>query len=78
MSLLHIWTIPACTVREKLHRTADWGLRWVAHLMPRRLAYWVLIDVGVKAIEQMPPTQVVPEVTFFDVLERTGEGVNVS
>ena len=75
MKFWTIWTLSGMALRERLHRTADWALRWVAHLMPRRLAYWVLIDCGVKAIQG---DEIVPEVTFFDVLERTGEGVKLS
>lgn len=56
---------------EKLNRMGEWAMRGIAHHLPRRLAYWSLIDSGVRHIRG---DEVVPDVTFLDVLERAGKG----
>jgi len=61
-----IWTLPGLPLRERLHRTSEWSMRKLAQRMPRRLAYWVLIDAGANHMEN----DVVPEVTFMTVLKR--------
>lgn len=71
MSLSTIWTLPACTLREKLNRTAEWSLRRAAHRIPRRLAYWSFIDTGVRHMGN----DVVPEITYVEVLRRAGDEV---
>lgn len=70
MRLTTIWTSPAMALRERFARTGEWALRHLAHRMPRRLAYWVLIDTGGRYMAN----DVVPDVTFMTVLERAGEG----
>lgn len=70
MKLTTIWTIPAMALTERLHRTWDeWFLPAVAHRLPRRLAYWSLVDSGVR---YMDPEAIVPEVAFTDILQRFG------
>ena len=72
MRLRTIWTIPAMSLRERLRRTGDeWFLRTLAHRLPRRLAYWSLIDSGGRYMRN----DVVPEVSFMTVLERMGREV---
>ena len=67
--LVHIWTIPACTVSEKWHRTREmWWRKLAFHFMPRQLVYWTLIRCGVRAIHD---DEIVPDVTFMTVLDRT-------
>lgn len=67
MKLTTIWTIPAMTVRERLHRTGEAITRSVAHRLPRRLAYWSFIDTAARHIGV---NEVVPEVRVMDVLKR--------
>lgn len=69
MKLTTIWTLPGLPLRERLNRTGEALLRGLAHRLPRRLAYWSLIDSGVR---HMRHDEVVPEVTFMDVLQRAG------
>jgi hypothetical protein len=72
MKLSTIWTLRGLPIRERFARTSEAVVRWVAHRLPRRLAYWSLIDSGVRHME---PSEVVPEVTFMTVLERAGRQV---
>ena len=72
MRLTTIWTIPAMTLAERLRRTGDWAAAAIAHRLPRRLAYWSFIDTGVRHIRS---DEVVPEVTYVDLLQRAGQGV---
>lgn len=69
MRFTTIWTIPAMPLRERLARTGEWALRAIAHRMPRRLAYWVLVDTGGRHMAN----DVVPDVTFMTVLKRAGK-----
>ena len=70
-NLLHIWTIPACSVREKLSRTNEMIWRDLAWHLPRKLAYWSLIHSGNRAFRS---DEVITDVTFMAVLERTPGG----
>lgn len=70
MRLRTIWTIPAMSTRERLDRTADWAAQQVAWHLPPRIAYWSFIRLGVRAIGN----EVVPEVTYVDVLKRVPGG----
>ena len=67
MKLLTIWTLPACSLREKLYRTSDWAWATAAHHLPRRLAYWSFIDSGARLIHS---NEIVPEVHYTDLLAR--------
>jgi hypothetical protein len=67
-----IWTMRAMSLRERLNRTGEWVLRGVAHRLPRRLAYWSFIDTGVR---YMHGDEVVPEVTYTDLLQRAGDDI---
>jgi hypothetical protein len=66
MRLTTIWTLPACTLREKLHRTGGWALIKIAHRLPTALKYRVFIDVGAANMRN----DVVPEVTYMVILQR--------
>jgi hypothetical protein len=63
-----IWTLPASNLLEKVELTEEFAYRTVAHHLPRRLAYWSLIDQGVRHIKE---DEVVPEVLFTDLLQRS-------
>lgn len=67
MKLSTILTLPGATVSEKASRIRELLMTKLAVRVPQRLRYAVLISCGVKAIGN----DVVPEVTFMDVLERT-------
>lgn len=75
MRLRTIWTIPAMSLTERLRRTRDALTLSAAHRLPRRLAYWSLVDTGAR---HMKADEEVPAVTYMDVLERAGEGVSLS
>lgn len=64
-----IWTLRGMRLGERLRRTGSWAALKIAHRLPQRFAYWVLIDQGVR---HMGRNEVVPEVTFMDVLKRAG------
>lgn len=71
MRLKTIWTIPGMALPERLRRTQDSLLLSLAHYLPQRLRYAVLIDTGGRHMQN----DVVPDVTFMTVLERAGQGI---
>ena len=74
MRLTTIWTIPAMSLRERLHRTwFEWALPGIAHRLPRKLAYWSYIDTGVRYIGD----EVVTDVRYTTILERFGKEVEI-
>lgn len=54
MKLSTIWTIPACTLREKLRRTRDWAAQQVAARLPLRVRYWATIQELAYATAKSP------------------------
>jgi hypothetical protein len=72
MRLRTIWTLRGLPLRERLNRTGECIVRGLAHRLPRRLAYWSFIDSGVR---YMRSDEVVPEVTYTDLLQRFGDEV---
>jgi hypothetical protein len=76
-----IWTYPygknngGFTIRERLHRTREIFWRGFAHRLPRKLAFWSFIDSGVR---YMKSDEVVPEVTYTDLLQRVGEDAKLT
>lgn len=40
MKLRTIWTTPAMTFRERLHRTSEWAAIKIAWALPKRVLYW--------------------------------------
>ena len=72
MKLTTIWTITNMSLRERLRRTEEAFWRWLAHRLPRKLAYWSYIDTGVR---HMANNDVVPDVAYMTVLERAGNDV---
>jgi len=73
MKITTIWTMPTLTMRERVSRTVEAAWRGAAHRLPRQLAYWSLIDSGVRHIES---DEVVPDVPFMVILERSGREVS--
>jgi hypothetical protein len=71
MKLSTIWTLRGMAFRERLNRTSEAGILWLAAHLPRRLAYWSFI---VTANRAMKSTDVVPEVRFMDMLQRADGG----
>lgn len=60
------------------YRASKWRHEWrdlvshkVARVLPRRLRYWVLIDMGAAHIHG---NEIVPDVPFMTVLERASSG----
>lgn len=49
MKFTTIWTMPACTLREKLRRTRDWAAQKTGHALPLRVRYWVTMGELAKA-----------------------------
>ena len=60
MKLTTIWTMPDMALRFRLHETREAFWRWLAHRLPRSLAFWSFVDTGVRhtrddeVITQMP------------------------
>lgn len=54
-------------VREWLRRRREDAENGLARLVPKRIAYWVFIQQGIKHIR---PDEVVSEVAYMDVLKR--------
>lgn len=71
MKLTTIWTLRGMKVSERFSRTWELWIQKMAHHMPRRLAYWVLIDQGVRHMED---TEIVPHVGFMDIVQRADKG----
>lgn len=71
MKLTTIWTITNMSLRERLSRTYEAFWRWLAHRLPRKLAYWSYIDTGVRHMGN----DVVPDVAYVTILERAGDHV---
>ena len=44
--------------------------RWLAWKMPKRLVYWCAVRVGAAATTGQWSSQVVPELTLIEALER--------
>ena len=67
MKLTTIWTLRGMTFRERVSRTGEVAIQKIAHHLPRRIAYWSLIDTGVRHIKS---NEVVPDVRFTTILDR--------
>ena len=73
MRFITIWTMPGMAWSERLRRTRDWAMLATAHRLPHRLRYWTLIYEGGRHIGRGDDS--VPEETFMDVVQRSGEGL---
>lgn len=71
MKLRTILTLPAATPQAKAGRVIDNLWAWTARRLPGRLRYESLIICGVRATHD---DEVVTDVRFMDVLDRTPRG----
>ena len=69
-----IWTLPASDTTERLRRTRDALAREVAHRLPRRLAYWSLVDTIVR---HTGATEAPHEVGAVALLDRAAKGLDL-
>jgi hypothetical protein len=73
MKLSTIWTLRGMSLRERCKRTSElWWFYTAPRFLPQRLRYGVLIVEGVRHIAN---DEVVPEVPFMAILERSGADV---
>ena len=70
-----IWTLPASDTTERLRRTRDALAREVAHRLPRRLAYWSLVDTGVRHLGHKEAPY---DLGFVELLNRAAKGLDLS
>lgn len=74
MKLTATW-VSGYPMSEKLHRTREWVWRRFAHMLPRKVAYWSLIDSGIRYMGgPFNPHEVIPDVPFMTVLQRASKG----
>lgn len=70
-----IWTIPACSLLERLQRTRDWAAMAVGARLPVRIRYWVtVLELG-KATMKSPN---VPATPLSDILRNLEAPKSVS
>lgn len=75
MRFLTIWTIPACSLLERLRRTRDWAAMTIGARLPVRIRYWVtVLEIG-KATMKSPN---VPATPLSDILENLEAPKSVS
>lgn len=60
-----IWTLPACTIREKLRRTRDWAAQRVGSFLPQRVRYFVTLREIARATRE---SKNIPATPLEDVL----------
>lgn len=68
MKFWTIWTLPACTLSERLRRTRDWAAQKVAEALPRRVRYWSTIGDLVTATANEPGE--VPAIPLETILRK--------
>lgn len=56
--------------RERARRAREAAVQAIAWKLPRRLAYWACIRVGVEATTGEHSDQIVPDLTYFEALDR--------
>jgi hypothetical protein len=66
MRLGTIWTLPASTLAERLHRTRDWAAQVIAGALPHRIRYWTFIDMAAAATMDSPD---IPSTPLHAVLD---------
>ncbi len=67
MKLLTIWTLPACSLVEKLRRTRDWAAQKAAMALPLRIRYFVTIQMISKAVSGS--RDAIPDIPLSTILE---------
>lgn len=60
MRLRTIWTLPACTLTERLRRTRDWAAQEFGARLPVRVRYWVAMQAIGKATMTSPDVPATP------------------
>jgi hypothetical protein len=65
--LRSVWTNPTLERRERLERTRELGWVFVASHLPKKLAYWSYMNMGVQHIHG---GEIVPDVSYVTVLQR--------
>lgn len=60
-----IWTTPALSLMERIHRTRDWGFAEVALKLPVRLKYFVTLQQIGKATRT---SKDIPATSLSDIL----------
>lgn len=61
-------------LRWRLQKLPDDVCLWIGRRLPRRLAYWVLIDQCARATTGEYSNTIVPEVTAMTVVDRVSRG----
>jgi hypothetical protein len=60
-----IWTLPACSLKERLKRTRDWAAMKIGAHLPLRVRYWVTLKEIGHATRKSPN---VPATTLDQIL----------
>ena len=68
MRFTTIWTIPAMSFRERLHRTGEWASIKTAWALPSRVLYWAAVRAAVKVEPNTDPSGV----TVAQMMEHIG------
>lgn len=66
MRLRTIITLPGADLAEKKERLSEWAAQTIAWHLPKKVAYWAFIRMGVDGIGDDIPT----DLSFMDVLDR--------
>lgn len=72
MRFMTIWTLPGCTLANRLKLTTDWAAQAAANALPARVKYWAFLQVGSGVLAHMNGD--VGKVTFMEVLEKAPGG----
>ena len=70
MRLTTIRTMTGMSFRERIRRTNEVALIWLAHRLPRGLAYRSFIDTGVRLMDGNDQVTEVPYMTLLSRFER--------
>lgn len=54
-------------MKHKLNQRLNTVAFWIARHLPKRIRYWVYVDIGVNHIHD---DEIVPEVLYTDILAR--------
>jgi len=68
MKITTIWTLPAMTLGERLHRTGEWAAIKVAWALPHRVLYWAAVRAAVAVEPNTDPSGV----TVAQMMETIG------
>lgn len=66
MKFWTIWTMPACTLTERLKRTRDWAAMEFGARLPLRVRYWItMLELGRATMQSAN----VPATTLEEILK---------